>query len=89
MKISKLEQTLRQIYDTKDKELDCAGCFEWISDYVDRELAGEAVAERMPEVKHHLSQCKVCHEEYETLRDLARLEAEGRAPSPDELKKSF
>ncbi len=89
MKMSKLERALEQICDTKEKELDCADCFEQVSEYVERELAGEAVAERMPGIKHHLAHCKVCNEEYETLRDLARLEAEGRAPSSDKLKKSF
>ncbi len=89
MKASKLERVLEQIYDTEEKELDCADCFEQVSEYVERELAGEAAAERMPGVKHHLTHCKVCREEYETLRDLARLEAEGHAPSVDQLKKSL
>ena len=89
MKTAKLEQALFQIYDTQEKELDCADCFEQISEYVDREIAGEAVAARMPGIEHHLAQCKVCNEEYETLRDLVRQEAEGSAPSVDELRKAL
>ncbi len=89
MKASKLKSFLRQIDVTTDKELDCNGCFAWVSEYVDREIAGEEVAREMPAVKHHLDLCQVCREEYETLRDLARLEQEGRAPSADELRQSF
>lgn len=36
-----------------------------------------------------LEQCAVGREEYETLRELARLEAEGRPPSIDDLRRSL
>ncbi len=80
MRIERLERVLHQIYDTQDQELDCTECFERVSDYVDLEIAGETAAEKMPTVKHHLDHCGVCREEYETLRDFARLDAEGRLP---------
>ncbi len=89
MKDSKLEKALKSVYDAKDNEILCSEFFEQLSEYVDREIAGEPMAQRMPEVKYHLEHCRVCGEEYETLRDLAGLEAEGRAPSVDDLKKSF
>lgn len=44
---------------------------------------------KLPRLRQHLNQCGVCREEYETLRDLVRLEAEGRLPSVDELRNSF
>jgi predicted anti-sigma-YlaC factor YlaD len=76
---------LRQIEATQDDELSCSECFEQLSDYVDLELAGAPAAERLPRLRQHLVQCGVCREEYEVLRDLARLEAGGDLPSADAL----
>jgi hypothetical protein len=39
----------------------------------------------MPQLKHHLDQCKVCSEEYQVLHDLARLEDENELPTNEEL----
>jgi hypothetical protein len=78
-------QLLRQIEETQDQELSCSECFEQISDYVDLELAGQPVAEHLPQLRQHLVQCRVCREEYEVLRDLARLEANGELPSAADL----
>ena len=89
MKKSTLGQALRLVYDAKEKEMLCSEFFERLPEYVDREVAGEEVARHLPEVKYHLEHCGVCGEEYETLRDLARLEAGGQLPSVDELKRSL
>jgi hypothetical protein len=89
VQVSKLERALRLVYDAKEKEMLCSEFFELLAEYVDREIAGEEVERRLPEVKYHLEHCGVCGEEYETLRDLARLEAAGRMPTLDELKKSL
>src|SRR5690606_27514864 len=56
---------LRQIEQTQEHELSCSDCFEQLSDYVDLELAGEPVAERLPMLRQHLAQCGVCHDEYQ------------------------
>jgi predicted anti-sigma-YlaC factor YlaD len=37
-------------------------------------------------VKQHLNQCRACRDEYETLRDLRRLEEKGDMPSLDDLQ---
>ncbi len=89
MKASKVARALRHIYDAQVEEILCSELFARIPEYVDREVAGEPVAQQMPAVKYHLEHCRVCGEEYETLRDLARLEAEGRSPSLEELRKSL
>jgi hypothetical protein len=89
VKASKLGQALRHILDAQEQEILCSECLDLISDYVDAEIAGEPVARQMPEVKYHLEHCGVCEEEYETLRDLARLEAEGGLPAKDQIEKSF
>jgi hypothetical protein len=53
---------------------------------VDMEVAGENAASKLPQIKQHLDQCRACREEYETLRDLRRLENDGELPSIDDLK---
>jgi predicted anti-sigma-YlaC factor YlaD len=50
------------------------------------ELAGENAAIQMPQLRQHLDQCPACREEYETLRDLRRLEEQGEPPSLDDLQ---
>lgn len=80
------ERWLGNIFHTQDEEISCSECFDGVSQYVDLELAGADPAAEMPEVKQHLDQCPACHEEYETLRDLARLENEGGPPSSNELQ---
>lgn len=84
-----LERLLRLVAHTADEELSCDACFELLPQYVDLEVSGEAPNVRLPLFHRHLEQCSVCREEYETLRELARLEAEGRPPSIDDLRRSL
>jgi predicted anti-sigma-YlaC factor YlaD len=82
-----LERLLRLIARTEDEELSCTACFDLLPQYVDLEVAGEAPDARLPLFRQHVEQCAVCREEYEALRELARLEAEGRSPSIDDLRR--
>lgn len=84
-----LRRLLRNIAETDDDEISCAECFDLVSQYVDLEVAGTVSEQTLPRLKQHLQQCGVCREEYEILKDLVRLEAEGRAPSADNLRSSF
>jgi hypothetical protein len=86
VKKKRLERWLQNIYKTQDEEISCSECFDLVSHFVDVELSGEDAAARMPQLKQHLDQCAACHEEYETLRDLARLENDGDLPSSDDLQ---
>ncbi len=83
------DDLLRRIWETEDEEISCTKCFELVPQYVDLEVAGQAADKKLPRLRQHLNQCGVCREEYETLRDLTRLEAEGRLPSTEELRNSF
>ncbi len=83
MKQSEFARKLRSIYDTKEDEILCDECFDLLSEYVDREIAGEPVATQMPQVKHHLEHCGVCADEQSVLRELARQEAQGHGPSTE------
>ena len=82
MKAAQFERWIRQISETQDEEISCTECFDLISQYVDLEIAGQGAEKKLPTVRHHLDQCLVCREEYETLRDFLRMEAEGHLPSP-------
>ncbi len=86
MKNNRLERWLQNVYKTQDEELSCSECFDAVSHFVEVELSGIDAAARMPKVKQHLDQCPACHAEYETLRDLQRLENEGRLPSKDDFQ---
>jgi hypothetical protein len=78
-----LRRFLQRIAETQDEEISCTDCFEALSPAVDLEMAGTAVSRALPPLWQHLQQCAVCREEYEILRDLVRLEADGRRPTSD------
>ncbi len=86
MNSRQVERALRHIYGANETEIGCSECFDRLSGYVDREVAGNPVAAEQPDMKHHLEHCRVCDEEYEMLRELARLEARGQLPGIEELK---
>jgi len=80
---------LRNIYRSQDVEISCTECFDLVSRFVELEVSGRDVAAELPQVNHHLEQCRACREEYETLRDLVQLEDQGDAPSLDDLRGSI
>lgn len=65
-----LERWVAQILETPEQEISCSECFDSLSEYVDRELAHEKMDAGMIQLQQHLKQCRVCHEEYEMLRQL-------------------
>jgi anti-sigma factor RsiW len=58
-------------------EIGCEACFDLIDLYVDAELTGEDAEARVPGMRAHLDGCPACHEEYESLRELAAADASG------------
>lgn len=52
-------------------EVSCEDCFELLDRYVDLELAGEDADTRVPGMRAHLEGCPACHEDYESLREIA------------------
>jgi predicted anti-sigma-YlaC factor YlaD len=90
MYLEAFRKWIRQIYATRDEELDCEACFDAIPKYVDMEIAGEKTNPHFSEVEQHLNQCPHCHDLYLTLRDAALLERrvemlEGQQVEPVEL----
>jgi len=86
MNRDRFERWLRNIYETQEEEISCTECFDLMSRFVELETSGQDAAAKLPPVKQHLNQCPACRTEYETLRDLRRLEEEGRMPSSDDLQ---
>jgi predicted anti-sigma-YlaC factor YlaD len=80
---------LDQLYNTAATEIDCDQLQAFLPAYVDFEAAGNDPASRLPQVKAHLAQCPDCAEEYEGLRVVARLEAQGRLPQVEESLAQF
>jgi hypothetical protein len=80
MKPRRFEVWLRNISKTQDEEISCTECFDLVSLFVELEMSGGDVGTELPQVKQHLDQCRACRDEYEMLRDLARLEGEGQTP---------
>jgi hypothetical protein len=82
---NRFERWLHTLAQTQDEEISCSECFALVSSFVEMQVAGEDPVLKLPQLQQHLLQCPACREEYETLRDLRRLEEEGRAPSVEEL----
>ena len=86
MERNRFKSWLRNIYETQDEEISCTECFDLVSHYVELEISGENAVVKMPQLKHHLDQCKACRDEYEILLAIARFENEGGAPLPGDLQ---
>ena len=86
---NRFKNWLKNIYETREEEISCTECFDLASRFVELEVAGQDAAARMPELKHHLDQCRACRDEYESLRDLRLLEEKGELPSLDDLQNSI
>ena len=82
----RFENWLKNIYNTQEEEISCTECFDLVSRFVEVEASGQDAASQMPELKHHLDQCRACQDEYESLRDLRLLEEQGETPSVDDLQ---
>jgi len=81
---------LEQIYATREMEIDCARLQALLPAYVDFEIAGGDLGEaHLASVRAHLAQCSACHDEYQGLLAVARLEAQGRLPEAEESLAQF
>jgi predicted anti-sigma-YlaC factor YlaD len=62
LKLGSFRTWIRQIYGTRDDELDCNQVFERMAEYVDQEVAGHDPSIDYPKVAHHLIACSRCRE---------------------------
>ncbi|HEX8743683.1 MAG TPA: hypothetical protein VF712_11160 [Thermoleophilaceae bacterium] len=63
-------EQIRRLIGPAEPEILCEECFERLDEYVELELAGAAVDERVPGMRAHLTGCPTCSDEYESLRSL-------------------
>ena len=77
MERESLIQWLERLYATTETEIDCEQLQALLPAFVDFELAGGEMDERFSRIRAHLAQCPDCSEEYELLRKVAKLEAQG------------
>jgi mono/diheme cytochrome c family protein len=52
-------------------DVGCDACFAELDRYVELELSGADAETAIPGMRLHLESCAACHDEYESLRELA------------------
>ncbi|MCH9648919.1 MAG: hypothetical protein K0U98_11825 [Deltaproteobacteria bacterium] len=74
-----IDRLLAMIAGTRTEEMSCDPCLAELAELVESERANKpSRREIFAEVRHHLTACGECREEYETLlAAVAALEAEG------------
>lgn len=65
-----IEGFLRLVSATRDREFTCEECLRHVSEFADSQLAGRPLNDALECVKHHLSVCSECREEYAALRNI-------------------
>jgi len=73
------------LWNQTDEPLSHAECLEQLPEFIDAELAGEAMAKRLPRVKHHLDQCDACSAEYAELLETEWAEQRGALARPTNM----
>jgi hypothetical protein len=62
------DDTLKRLLGPGEPEVLCDECFDRLDEYVELELQGEPVDDRLPGLRAHLEGCPACREDYESLR---------------------
>jgi uncharacterized protein with PIN domain len=64
---------MRLIGITRESEINCNECLDHVAEFAESELSGKAMPEVLDAVRHHLTLCPECKEEYEELLKAMRL----------------
>jgi hypothetical protein len=62
------DDTLKRLLGPGEPEVLCDECFDRLDEYVELELQGEPVDDRLPGLRAPLEGCPACREDYESLR---------------------
>ena len=57
---------------TRENELNCNECLHHVAEFAECELTGKEVPEALEAVRHHLTLCLECKEEYDELLNALR-----------------
>ncbi len=63
-----IDRLLQVVGVTNDQEIDCGQCHAVIAEFAEHQLTGQSIPQGLEVVKHHLSICTDCSEEYELLQ---------------------
>ena len=58
---------VRALSITREQEIDCSECLDMVAEFAERELAGRPIPDAFETLRHHLTRCGECREEYEAL----------------------
>jgi hypothetical protein len=58
---------VRLIAETRETEIGCDECFEWLDSFAEAELSGVEATVAMPLVGDHLNKCEDCRSTFEAL----------------------
>jgi len=62
-----IRSLVRALSITREHEIDCSECLDMVAEFAERELAGRPIPDALETVRHHLTRCGECLEEYEAL----------------------
>lgn len=80
-----ISNLINRIYKSKDTEIDCLELQDYLPTYVDLEIEDPSKTGQYPQVSAHLEQCPDCADEYESLLQVASLEAQNAVPDAETL----
>lgn len=63
---------VHMVDQTRERELNCSECQNFVSEFAERQLAGLPLDEALARVEHHLSLCPECREEFIALEKILR-----------------
>ncbi len=89
MDIKRFVQSVQRIYTTSSNEIDCEQFQLLLAQYVDKEIARGDAAQCFPSAYSHILQCPDCAEDYNSLLQVARLQAQGGLPRAEESLQTF
>jgi hypothetical protein len=67
LKRGDVAKLVRAVAETREAEIGCDECFEWLDNFAETELSGVEASAAMPLVGDHLDKCEDCRGEFETL----------------------
>jgi hypothetical protein len=66
-----VDDVIKRLLGPEGPEVTCEECFELLDQFVDLELAGADADARLPGMRAHLEGCPACHEDHESLLEIA------------------
>ena len=65
----KMRLLLTALSKTRDDEVDCDHCAEFMAEFAEVKLAGVSVSDALQAIEQHLDLCGDCSEEFELLKE--------------------